>query len=83
VRLKALGKPLLKVPHVRDVEDDIEFMQVDTRINARQLNYLNAMEDKRHKIFKLGDFNDNDGTYKGPTPLVVNPLNIAVVNSGL
>lgn len=83
VKLKEQGRPLLKVPTMQDLEDDIEFMEVETKIEKREIIFNDIQEDERFRIFQLGEYNPKDGIYRGPVPIAVNPLNIAVVNTGL
>jgi len=81
--LKAQGKPKLAVPTMEDIYSNLEFMGVESKIEYRETIFLAAYEDKRQRVFQLGKYNQNDGTYRGPIPLSVNPLNLAIANTGL
>ncbi len=81
--LKAQGKPKLAVPTMDDIYSNPEYMEVESRIENREIIFYDAYEDERQRVFQLGKYNQNDGIYRGPIPLSVNPLNLAIANTGL
>jgi hypothetical protein len=68
---------------MEDIYYNLEFMGVESKIENRETIFLAVYEDKRQRIFQLGRYNQNDGTYRGPIPLSLNPLNLAIANTGL
>ena len=81
--LKAQGKPKLPVPEEDDIYNDLEYMEVESRLENRETIFYDVYEDERQRVFQLGRYNQNDGIYRGPIPLSVNPLNLAIANTGL
>ena len=81
--LKAQGKPKLAVPDEDDIYNDHEYMEVESRLENRETIFYDVYEDERQRVFQLGRYNQNDGIYRGPIPLSVNPLNLAIANTGL
>jgi hypothetical protein len=71
------------VPDDDDIYNDLEYMEVESRLENRETIFYDVYEDERQRVFQLGRYNQNDGIYRGPIPLSVNPLNLAIANTGL
>jgi hypothetical protein len=55
----------------------------EAKLSNRAEKFNRIQEEKRQKVFKLGDYKDTEAIYKGPVPYPLNPLNTAVQNLAL
>lgn len=56
---------------------------VTSKIECRERVFIAQRNDRKARIFKLGEFAEDDGKYHGDTPYLINPLNLAIINLAL